>query len=235
MQDFEVIYKKCCPYTLTSKERMLALYSAIKTIKDDGISGDFVECGVWKGGSMMLIAHTLLFLKDTSRKLYLFDTFKGASQPTEDDYILQSAIDAKGAKPNKIWGFHKGKALPVWEHHNQDNHNELYYSPLNEVKKNMNFTGYPQENIVYVEGKVEDTLPSDILKQIALLRLDTDWYESTKHELTHLFPILQKNGFLIVDDYGHFAGSKKAVDEYFKEIPMEFEKIDYAGIIGRKH
>jgi hypothetical protein len=101
-----------------------------------------------------------------------------------------------------------------------------------EVKKNMGLTGFSPENILLVKGKVEDTIHSDLIcKEIALLRLDTDWYGSTKHELVHLYPILSLKGVLIIDDYGHWEGCRKAVDEYFLEnnIHPLFSRIDYTG------
>ena len=101
------------------------------------------------------------------------------------------------------------------------------------VKKNMASTDYPEENIIYIKGKIEETLPGYIPGKISILRLDTDWYESTKHELEHLYPILSPGGVLIIDDYGHFAGARKAVDEYFSglEKPPYMSRIDYSGRI----
>jgi len=107
---------------------------------------------------------------------------------------------------------------------------------LDEVKKNVYGTGYPQDKIHFVKGKVEDTIPGTMPNQIALLRLDTDWYQSTMHELTHLFPLLQAKGVLIIDDYGHWQGAGKAVDEYFadKQISILLNRIDYSGRIAIK-
>lgn len=95
-------------------------------------------------------------------------------------------------------------------------------------------TGYPETNIVFVKGKVENTIPEIVPEKIALLRLDTDWYESTRYGLTHLFPLITKNGILIIDDYGYWAGSKKAVDEYFSDKPILLNRIDSCGRIGIK-
>ena len=109
-------------------------------------------------------------------------------------------------------------------------------APFEEVSRNMFSTGYDRARINFVRGKVEDTLPASAPAEIALLRLDTDWYESTSHELVHLYPRLVKGGILIIDDYGHFAGAKKAVDEYFQEysIPIFFNRIDYTGRLAVK-
>jgi len=95
-------------------------------------------------------------------------------------------------------------------------------------------TGYPQNKLIFVKGRVESIIPKVIPSKISLLRLDTDWYRSTKHELTHLFPLLTKNGVLIIDDYGYWAGSKKAVDQYFADKPILFNRIDRSAVIGIK-
>jgi hypothetical protein len=100
---------------------------------------------------------------------------------------------------------------------------------LEDVQANIASTGYPRERIHFVRGKVEDTIPGTISERIALLRLDTDWYESTRHELTHLYPRLSRNGVLIIDDYGHWQGARQAVDEYFAHSaePVFLHRVDY--------
>ena len=98
----------------------------------------------------------------------------------------------------------------------------------------MGSTGYPPEWVAYVEGLVEETITRSAPTRIALLRLDTDWYESTHHELVHLYPQLERGGVLIVDDYGHFAGARKAVDEYFADDPILLSRIDYTGRMAVK-
>jgi hypothetical protein len=110
------------------------------------------------------------------------------------------------------------------------------YSTLDEVKNNMAKTNYPSEKITYIQGKVEETIPNILPNKIAILRLDTDWYESTKHEMIHLFPLLVKGGVLIIDDYGHWQGARKAIDEYTEEhnIQILLNRIDYTGRIGIK-
>jgi hypothetical protein len=102
------------------------------------------------------------------------------------------------------------------------------------VKQVLVATGYPPEKLHFIKGRVEDTVPALAPHSIAILRLDTDWYESTRHELTHLFPRLSKSGVIIIDDYGHWRGSRQACDEYFSEqrIPILLNRIDYTGRIG---
>jgi len=214
------IIKKVKPFTLTSNERIHSLIQATKYVIDNEISGDIVECGVWRGGSMMAVIHTLLKEKKLDKDLYLFDTYEGMSKPTDLD------ISFEGKKADNQ--FEKNKK-------NEDSADWCFAS-LDEVKGNVIKTGYNLEKIHFIKGKVEDTLPEYAPKQIALLRLDTDWYESTKHELIHLFPLLVPGGVLIIDDYGYWAGAKKAVDEYFSQnkIQILLNRIDQTGRIAIK-
>jgi hypothetical protein len=97
-------------------------------------------------------------------------------------------------------------------------------------------TGYPPEKVHFVKGMVEDTIPEQSPDGIALLRLDTDWYQSTKLELLHLYPRLANQGVLIIDDYGHWQGARRAVDEFISELrdPILLHRIDYTGRIAIK-
>jgi len=213
-------YNKCKPFTMTSLERIYALVNSVEYIVNAELPGDIVECGVWKGGSAMLVAYKLLEMKDVSRRIYLYDTFSGMTKPTEDDYLLSDGTPAE-SQMRKM-----GKtSFENW-----------CFSPLSEVKKNMFSTGYPRNKLIFVKGKIEESVPQTIPTQISLLRLDTDWYQSTMHELIHLFPLLVEKGVLIIDDYGYWSGQKKAVDEYFatNKINILFNRIDFGGRIGIK-
>lgn len=207
-------------YTMTSPERMYALYEAVKYVLSANIPGDIVECGVWRGGSSMIIAD-LLKHANSNRKIYLYDTFEGMSEPTEHD------IETSNTQPAKM----------KWKITQKDNHSDWCYASFDEVRKNMEMTGYNMKNIVFVKGKVEDTIPKTLPTSVALLRLDTDWYESTLHELIHLYPHLSSRGVLILDDYGHWAGAREATDTYFKNnnIAMLLSRIDYTGRMGIKN
>ena len=103
--------------------------------------------------------------------------------------------------------------------------------PLADVKQLLMQTRYPWEKLIFIEGRVEESMPRHLPDEIALLRLDTDWYESTYHELVHLYPRLVEGGILIVDDYGQWQGAKKAVDDYFRSqgIDADLRTIDYTG------
>jgi hypothetical protein len=171
------------------------------------IPGAFVECGVWRGGVCMLAALRMLETGNL-RDIYLFDTFSGMPLPTPED----------GSHAVATWA-------PDW-----------CKGELDDVRANMASTGYPQEKIHYVVGKVEETLPFQSIHKIAILRLDTDWYSSTKAELTHLYPRLQSGGSILIDDYWHWEGCRNAVNEYFLDDPLapEFTKDDYTGVSGTK-
>ena len=201
------------PFTMTSVERIVCLINAVNYIADNKVAGDIAECGVWRGGSMMTVALTLLARGDTNRKLYLYDTYEGMSAPTEFDKSLDGA--SAEAQMNEVDG-------------------KWCYASIEDVRQNILSTGYPKENIFLVKGKVEDTIPQTLPASLSLLRLDTDWYESTKHELNHLFPLLAPEGVLVIDDYGHWQGARKAVDEYFAEQKRKvyLHRIDYTGRIA---
>lgn len=210
------IWRRVRPFTMTSPERVAALLRAVSFVCSRGIEGDFVECGVWKGGSAMAAALALRRAGDERRKLWLYDTFEGMSAPTDADKDLSgaSAADllAEADKDELIW----------------------CRSSLEDVRAALASTGMPSDRIECVRGKVEDTIPSRAPERIALLRLDTDWYESTRHELEHLYPRLSPGGVLIIDDYGHWQGARRAVDEYFRDKPVLLHPIDYTGRIAQK-
>jgi hypothetical protein len=215
------IIEKVKPYTMTSNGRLFGLIEAVKYVIKHNIPGDFVECGVWKGGSMMAIAETLIQLGITDRQLYLYDTFEGMTAPTENDIDSLNRTADRQLKEN----FYSKETNIVWA-----------YSGLDEVKNNMSVINYPTQNIHYVKGDILKTIPETISSTIALLRLDTDWYESTKHEMIHLFPLLQRNGVLIIDDYGFWRGSRKAIDEYVEEnkVQILLNRMDETGRIALK-
>jgi O-methyltransferase len=198
-KDFIEKYEQVLPYTMVASDKAFGLYQALQYIIRHKIEGDFVECGVWRGGQAMLMASVLQQQNDTGRTLWLYDTYAGMSEPTPEDVFV----------------YPEDPAAKRWKDMARQGHNEWCYASLDEVKRNMRQTGYPEENARFVKGKVEDTLPKEIPQKIALLRLDTDWYVSTKHELEHLFPLLVSGGVLILDDYGSWEGARQAVDEYF--------------------
>ena len=214
-------FNTCQPFTMTSVERMYTLYQATTYVIENDIPGDFVECGVWRGGSSLMVAQVLHHHRVTDRHLYLYDTFEGMSEPTQED------LDFRGQKATVLLEAKKDeKETSVW-----------CLANLADVKATMSTSEFPAANIHYIQGKVEATIPATLpAGLIALLRLDTDWYASTKHELTHLYPRLSERGVLIVDDYGHWEGCRKAVDEYFlkEKKRLLLQRIDYTGRLAIK-
>lgn len=209
--EFHQAVNLCRPATMGSIERLYAIFSATRYIVAAGVPGAFVECGVWKGGSVMMMALTLAHLGVRDRDIYLFDTFEGMTAPTVKD------VDFAGNRMQDVPDTDAG-----WHRATRD-----------EVRSNLASTGYPMERFHLVKGDVSATLPGYAPMQIALLRLDTDWYESTRDELRHLFPRLERRGILVVDDYGHFQGAREAVDEYLRGLPEKYllNRIDYTGRI----
>ena len=213
-KEFLELYSRYKSFTMTSIERMYAAFKSVEYIEKEGIEGAVVECGVWKGGSSMIMASNLIKKGSVNRDFYLYDTFEGMPEPSEKDR------DFRGISGRKDWEKNKRNDKNLW-----------CYASLEEVRSNMKMTGYPENRIHYIQGKVEDTIPSVIPKKIAILRLDTDWYESSYHELKYLYPLLIEKGILILDDYGHWKGQRDAVDQYFSEekIQLYLNRIDYTG------
>lgn len=202
------------PFSITSAERIECLYVALSNVVKFNKPGAIVECGVYKAGNILGVMEFLFRSKDTSRTIWLYDTFSGMTPPEEVD------IDFNNNPASKVMG-----------------EKSLHFS-LEEVKQVLSNSSYPKDKLKFVVGPVEQTLMKEenIPDKIALLRLDTDWYSSTKKELEVLYPKLITKGALIIDDYGHWKGARKATDEYFEKLggfPSKYS-IDYTGILITK-
>ena len=197
----EDIIRTVSPRTMTGFEKLYGLVLATRYVVQHGIPGDIVECGVWRGGSMQAAALALLGAGVSDRDLHLFDTFEGMPPPTEHDRRVgggAAAADllATHSRDHKVWAV----------------------ADLEDVQQGMSEVPYPAERVHFHKGMVEDTIPGNAPEKISILRLDTDWYESTKHELEHLYQRLSPGGVLIIDDYGHWEGARKAVEEFFADL-----------------
>ena len=214
----KVIFDRARQYTMTSPERLWALMQSVRYVVANDIPGDFVECGVWRGGSAMTIAMQLNELGIGDRDLWLYDTFEGMTNPTDAD------VDARTGRTAKLLLSKTIKTAAA-------GNNVWCIASLDDVRANIQSTGYPMERVHFKEGDVTVTLAENPPQMISLLRLDTDWYESTKAELDALFPALVPGGVCIIDDYGHWAGARRAVDEYFAEHGLSplLNRIDYTG------
>jgi hypothetical protein len=190
---------------------MWSLVQAFEYVNQNNIAGDFVECGLWKGGNLILLS-SLQEQMGTDRLIYGFDTFTGMVQPqaSDLDYLGNSAAEMM-VKTQKVDGAHSIHAFASLD-----------------LVKNYLFENN-SKNIKLIQGDVLETLknPRNLPEKIAILRLDTDWYASTKIELEVLYPLLEPGGVLIIDDYGHFEGARKAVDEYFQTDRPFMHYVDY--------
>lgn len=186
--------------TMVSYERLWTTLMACKHAIERKIEGDFVECGVWRGGNAMVAAE-MFKLYGVPNKVWLFDTFKGMTEPTGDDV---RASDGHSARQQ-------------YTSDQRATHNAWCYASLDDVRNNFSKRDLLSDRVIFVQGDVCQTLANtaQLPDVISVLRLDTDWYESTRKELEVLYPKLTVGGCLIIDDYGYWSGSKKATDEYF--------------------
>jgi O-methyltransferase len=219
------IVERALPHSIVGVPRLLAVVDAVRYCVSRGIEGALAECGVWRGGAVLAMVLTLQDMGERSRDVYLYDTFEGMTAPTEADV---SDLDPPALE---TWRAAVSDERRAWA--------ELFDPAVfneDSVRRLLLDTGYPPDRLHFVRGPVEQTLPSQAPSQLALVRLDTDWYESTRHELEHLFPRLQIGGVLIIDDYGHWAGARRAVDEYFASThpPLLLSRIDYTGRLAVK-
>lgn len=189
--------------TMTSFDSLCTLAIACKSLSREKVLGDYVEVGIWRGGSSLVAK---MFLSE--RKFYLYDTYAGMTNPSEFDFRI-------GGKDNR-------DTLEKWESGQKSGHNEWVFASLDQVKENFRSFNLLDSSVNFVKGDVRETLTSEsVPNEIALLRLDTDFYDSTLVELQVLWPRLVKNGILILDDYGHWDGARKAVDEFFGQLGHE--------------
>ncbi len=188
--------------SMVSLEGLCSTLAACKYVCERDVEGDFVECGVWRGGNA-LIAAEIFRRYNSSKRVYLFDTFRGMTEPSIEDTSLADGTSALGE----------------FQSSDRGDYNAWCFSSEEEVRNAFRSRELLSDRVVFVAGDVEKTLDDtdNLPNSISLLRLDTDWYESTRKELEVLYPLLSQGGCLIVDDYGVWSGAKKATDEYFQQ------------------
>jgi len=212
-------YVRANRLSTSSDERLYATIMACRHVVEHGIDGDFVECGVWRGGNSVIAAGVFTAMK-TDRSAWLFDTFAGMTAPTEADVNFRGEVAEGKFRASQRSGY-----------------NDWCYAPLEEVTANFKKVGLLSDRIKFIKGDVTQTLADSgrLPERISVLRLDTDWYESTKAELEVLYPRLSTGGILIIDDYGHWGAARKAVDEYFAQHARPFlQYIDHTARIAVK-
>jgi hypothetical protein len=191
---------------------------AIDYIIKNNIEGDIIECGV-DSGNFEYVWIKELMKNNVVRDIYLYDTFTGLVEPGEYDYTCENAT---------LYKMNKDEVYSVWKTHKiTEEINGWCYTPLEKVQNRLNSTGYPVEKLHYIVGDVMETLKdkTNIPEKIAILRLDTDWYESSKYELEQLYDNVVIGGIIIFDDYYHWNGQRKATDDFFKSINVSYEFI----------
>ena len=210
---FEILYEEdkkiirsTIDYTGIGLTGLVANLDSVQHVVDNRISGSVIECGVWKGGSIKAMMLKFESLGDFDREYFLFDTFTGMTKPSEHDEKW-NADSAQSIYDKKVKG----------------DYTDWCYSPLDSVKKFVSSGTSDTLNANYIKGDVLQTIPQSLqlIRDIAILRLDTDWYESTKLEMELLYPKVVSGGVVIIDDYGAWKGARKAVNEYFNEIKIK--------------
>ena len=206
---FLSLWKQVQPYTMISIERAWALAQAVAY-------GLPIQCRRGYRGMRRMEgrrpafwpSHVLVKEKDNHKKIWLYDTFEGMTSPGEEDCIASSGQPLRERNPEGWWT-----------------------ADIAEVRRNISSAVLGMERFRFVQGRVETTLKKEYPQQLSILRLDTDWYESTLFELEVLYPRLTPGGILIIDDYGHFTGARKAVDDFFEKqgiVPL-LHRSDYTG------
>jgi hypothetical protein len=217
-KDFYAVLEQAFPYSMSGVygfvDSFFSLYQMVHYVVKYRIPGDFVECGCYAGGMSLLAALTFLKLGDTNRDFYLFDTFEGMPAPTTEDGSGAGQAYAANTQNGQAWA----------------------KMDIEAVRSVMALSGYPAERVHLIKGMVEDTIPEKSPERISILRLDTDFYTSTKHELEHLYPRLAAGGALVIDDYGYMPGARAATDEYFSspERPMLLNRVNFTVRVGIK-
>lgn len=197
--------------TMLPYERLVSLYQQVVFCERNAVPGSFVECGVWKGGAVGLMALANLHVSDERRHLHLFDAFGEICQPDDEvdgelairqvKNVIDDSVETKG-KLEPLKGIYDRQGGPGTV---EDNRHLI-----------ESVVGYDGAYVHYHAGWFQDTLPRDAgqLGEIAILRLDGDWYASIKTCLEHLYPLVVPGGFIVIDDYGYYEGCTRAVDEY---------------------
>ena len=208
--DFIEYFVKCKNYTMLSRERLYDLYQSIIYTQKSGVIGDIVEIGCWAGGALAMSALTLSGLRQDKIKIWGYDTFNGHNKPSQDEY--------------DVWGKNQADVF------SELNGKDWAKVDIDTVKNNLKEIGIDSKSYKLIEGKIEETSNKYFPDNISILRIDVDWYEPTIISLNKFYPLISRYGILIIDDYGHHSGSKKAVDQYFSNKNIKFFHIDYSCI-----
>ena len=198
---FAELHRLVGPYSMASRARLRGLYRAVRRVVREGIPGDVVECGTARGGSAALMGLTLNRLR-AERRLWVFDTFEGLPPPSD--------ADPDRAIAQQFIGECRGD--------------------LEEVEGLFRSLGI-RGATTFVKGLFQDTLPVTPIGSIAVLHLDGDWHDSVMSCFEHLYSRVSPGGIIQIDDYGHWAGARKATDAFLsRHAPgVRLRYVDYTG------
>jgi O-methyltransferase len=199
--------------TMVGQKRLDNVHQCLKTALEDGIEGDVIETGVWRGGTTIFMK-AVLKLYASEKRLFVADSFAGVPKPNPELYPAD-------AEEERAEAFYKFDQLAV---------------PLETVQANFRRFGLLDDRVTFLKGWFKDTLPTAPITRLALMRLDGDLYESTWDALINLYPKLQPGGFCIIDDYGGIPACKKAIHDYRDQnnISEPIVPVDTSGVYWRR-
>lgn len=201
------LFLKVKPYTMVSLYRLQNIYKLARTVEKNSLVGAFVECGVWRGGCSAVMAYAAKEAQ-SNRKIWLFDSFRGLPEPTKKDGS-RARVFSSNRTSGSLRTINKNVGTVM------------------HVKKILSKLNVDINNVEIRKGWFQNTLPKakKEIENIAILRLDSDWYESTKACLENLYDLVVKGGFVVIDDYGTWEGCRKAVDNFIKKRGLRVKLI----------
>jgi hypothetical protein len=197
-------------HTMVGRKRLDNLQQSVETVLFENVPGDLIETGVWRGGCTVLMRAILKAYGDTTRTVWVADSFEGLPAPDPDRFPADR----------------------------DDTHHAVDFLRVgeNEVRETFRRYGLLDGQVRFLKGWFKDTLPSAPIERLAVLRVDGDMYESTLQALSALYPRLSPGGFAIVDDYGAIPACREATDDYRRaqRIETPLTRIDWTGVCWRR-
>lgn len=209
---FRELYQRAQPHTMLSRERLYDLYLSVNYVHRLDIDGDVLEVGCWGGGALGVALAICIDTNGSKKRVWGLDTFEGHPEPNPDE------LD--------VWGNSQRKRFEEFKSRGED----WCKVEIETVRENVLGIAGTVDRLVLVKGRAEETIPKKHPSSLSILRIDVDWYEPTLIALETLYPRLSEGGVLILDDYGHHSGSRKAFDEFFGSSAPKFTHIDYSCI-----
>jgi len=195
---------------MVGRRRLAHVERCVLDVLDQGVPGDLIETGVWRGGVTILMRAVLAQSGDHERIVWVADSFEGLPAPDPTAFPLDAGVDYTAFTERTV--------------------------PLEQVRQNFARYGLLDEQVQFLPGWFRDTLPDAPIHRLAVIRLDGDLYESTADALEALYPKLSPGGYCIVDDYGALTSCRRAVDDYRRAdgITEELRPIDWTGAYWRR-